>query len=422
MNSDTPVTTRRGAGRIPRPRSSGRTAPRSPWPAVVALGVGVFALVTAEFLPASLLPRIAADLGISEGLAGQAVTATALAGIVAAPTVGALFPRADRRRLLAALLAAAVVSNALVALSGAFWTILLARLLLGVALAGFWGLAPAVTARLAPPDKVGRAVMVSNAGMPLATVTAVPVGTFLGEAWGWRPVFWLATAITVVALVVVWFAVPRVAPAEGAAAPGLSSLVGALRSKVLVAGLVGVGFLAGGHFTAFTYVRPALQRLPEVSTGQIATVLTVLGVASVLGNLAAGPTADRRLPLALVLWPALLAVGVVGVVAGVGPFAVVVVAAALWGFAFGGIPTIVISWLARTVPDRVEQGAGLTTSMFQVAIAVAAGVGGLLVDGAGVTTAYAVGAVAAILGGTVLRASSSPRFAARPSSRSSSDS
>lgn len=404
MNSDT--STVHAAGRIPGPRR-GRShdSPRSPWPAVVALSLGVFALVTAEFLPASLLPRLAADLSISEGLAGQAVTATALAGIVAAPTVGALFAKTDRRILLAGLLAAAIVSNVLVAVAGAFWTVLLARLLLGVALAGFWGLAPAVTARLVAPEHLGRAITVSNAGMPLATVTAVPVGTFLGEAWGWRPVFWLAAAATALALVAVLALVPRVNPADGAASPGFRALGDALRSKVLVAGLVGILLLVAGHFIAFTYVRPALERIPDVGAGQIATVLTVFGLAAVLGNLVVGPASDRRLPVVLVAWPVLLTVGIAGMAAGTGEFAFVVIAAALWGFAFGGVPTMTITWIARTVPDRVEQGASLTTAVFQLAIAVSAALGGLLVDGAGVALAYAVGAVAAIVGGTVLRTS-----------------
>ena len=111
----------------------------TPWGAVVALGVGIFALVTAEFLPASLLPRMAADLGVTEGVAGQAVTATALMGVVAAPTVGLLFPRLDRKHLLAGLLVLAAVSDVLVALAPHFWVVLVSRLLLGIALAGFWG-------------------------------------------------------------------------------------------------------------------------------------------------------------------------------------------------------------------------------------------------------------------------------------------
>ncbi len=395
--------------RVPAPRRPRRTATadgRTPWGAVVALGVGIFALVTAEFLPASLLPRLAADLGITEGVAGQAVTATALMGIVAAPTVGLLFPRMDRRTLLAGLLGLAIVSDVLVATAPAFWVVLLSRLLLGISLAGFWGLAPSVTAKLAAPQHLGRAMMVANAGMPLATVTAVPVGTFLGETWGWRPVFWLAVGVTAVALVLLLLLVPRSAPTGS---PSLRSLGETLRSRVLLLGLGGIVLVAGGHFTAFTYIRPAVERVPGITPGQIALLLSVLGVASVFGNLAAGAAADRHLRAALLTSPLLIGLGVASVGLFSGEFVAVVVATGVWGLAFGSLPTLVQTWLARTAPDRVEQGAGLVTAMFQVAIAVGAASGGLITDSAGVGTTYVVGAVAAIAGGALLRAASTSR-------------
>lgn len=395
--------------RVPAPRRSPRAATadgRTPWGAVVALGVGIFALVTAEFLPASLLPRLAADLGITEGVAGQAVTATALMGIVAAPTVGLVFPRMDRRTLLAGLLGLAIVSDVLVATAPAFWVVLLSRLLLGIALAGFWGLAPSVTAKLAAPQHLGRAMMVANAGMPLATVTAVPVGTFLGETWGWRPVFWLAVGVSAVALVLVLLLVPRSAPTGS---PSLRSLGETLRSRVLLLGLGGIVLVAGGHFTAFTYVRPAVERVPGITPGQIALLLSVLGIASVFGNLAAGAAADRHLRAALAVAPLLIGLGIASTALFSGEFAAVVVATGVWGLAFGSLPTLVQTWLARTAPDRVEQGAGLVTAMFQVAIAVGAATGGLITDSAGVATTYVVGAVAAIAGGVLLRAASTSR-------------
>ena len=256
-----------------------------------------------------------------------------------------------------------------------------------------------MTARLAAPAQLGRAMMVVNAGMPLATVTAVPVGTFLGESWGWRPVFWLATGATVAALVLLLLLVPRSAPTS---APSLRSLGETLRSPVLLTGLVGIVFVAGGHFTAFTYIRPAVERNPQITGGEVAMLLSVLGVASVLGNLAAGPAADRRLRPALLAGPLLIAAGTASVVLFSGQFAAVVVAVGLWGFAFGAIPTLVQTWLARTAPDRVEQGSGLVTAMFQVAIAAGASVGGLLTDSFDVQVTYLVGAGAAVVGGVLL--------------------
>ena len=166
---------------------------------MAALGLGGFVVVTAEFLPASVLSLIAADLGISEGLAGQAVTATAIMGIFAAPTLAALVPTLDRRLLLAALSGLALVSNVVVALTPSFPLLVASRLLLGVAIAGFWSMSLAAVAQLAPPDRLGRAMTAVNMGVSLATVAAVPLGSYVGDALGWRPVFWMAAGAAAVA-------------------------------------------------------------------------------------------------------------------------------------------------------------------------------------------------------------------------------
>ena len=143
--------------------------------------VAVFTLVTSEFLPASLLPLMAADLGVTEGVAGQVVTATALVGMVAGPSMGLLFPRLDRRRLIIGLLALAVVSNLLSAVAPTYLVVIVSRLLLGVALAGTWSMALAVASQLVPAAKLGRAMAVVNLGVSAATVAAVPLGALISS-------------------------------------------------------------------------------------------------------------------------------------------------------------------------------------------------------------------------------------------------
>ena len=134
------------------------------WAGVVSLGLGVFALVMAEFLPASLLPAIAADLGVSEGTAGQAVTMTAIGAGLSGLFLPALLPRTDRRLVLIGLTTAAIVSDVLVAFAPGLVVLLAARLLMGVSLGGFWAVAIAMSARLVPSNYLGRAVIVINAG------------------------------------------------------------------------------------------------------------------------------------------------------------------------------------------------------------------------------------------------------------------
>lgn len=380
---------------VPAARPGGRAS----WGGVVALMAGVFALVTAEFLPASLLSPIASGLHITEGTAGQAVTATALIGVVAGPAIGPLFRRLDRRTLLVGLAVLAALSNILVAIAPQFWVLLIARVLLGIAISGFWSMAVAVAAQLVPPAHLGRAMMIVNTGVSLATVVAVPLGAFLGALWGWRAVFVLVAVMSVAAAVAQRFLLPRVTPAQGS---GVRALFTALRSPVMLVGLLGIALLAGGHFAGFTYIRLGAADIPGLTTAGLAALLAAYGLGGFAGNLVAGVVADRRLRTGLVVMPAVLgaAVTVFALLPNQVPLAIAAVV--LWGFAFGGVPTLVQTWAARVEPERMEAAGGLVVAAFQLAIALGAAAGGLLVDGAGVKEALVAGGIVAVLGGVLL--------------------
>jgi len=387
------------SGRQSRTPTSDAPARGSSWIGVVALMIGVFSLVTSEFLPASLLSPIATGLNISEGTAGQAVTATALIGIFAGPTIGMIFPRLDRRMLLVGLAVLAAVSNVLVAVAPQFWLLLIARLLLGAAIAGLWSMALAVSAQLVAPEHLGRAMMIVNTGVSVATVAAVPLGAYLGSLWDWRTVFLLAAGVTLLAAIALAVWLPRIAPAQGS---GPRTLLATLRSPVMVAGLIGIVLLVGGHFSGFTYIRLGAADVPGLTTGGLALLLAAFGVGGFFGNIAAGIVADRWLRLALIGLPALLGVSIITFGLASSSITVVFTAAVTWGFAFGGIPTTVQTWAARVEPDRMEPAGGLVVAGFQLAITLGAATGGALVDGIGVTETFVIGGVVAILGGAVL--------------------
>ena len=151
------------------------------WSAITSLTLGVFGLVTAEFLPASLLTAMAADLGVSAGAAGQTVTATALVGAVAAPSIPLLTRRFDRRLVMVALTLLLILSNAMAVTASSLGILLAARVILGVALGGFWSMAAALAMRLVPEHLFARAMSVILAGVSVATVCAAPIGAWMNE-------------------------------------------------------------------------------------------------------------------------------------------------------------------------------------------------------------------------------------------------
>ena len=373
--------------------------PRMAWLAVVSLGLGIFTLVTSEFLPASLLSPIAADLVISEGAAGQLVTATSISGIIGGPLIVSALPRVDRRWVMTGLTTLAILSNVLVALSPAFGLMLASRLLLGLALSGFWAMSLAVTAQLVPADRLGRAMTIVNAGVSLATIAAVPAGAYFGELLGWRAVFLLAAAAGLVTLAAQLATLPSIPPSG---APGFRTLLQTARMPVVATGILAIVLIAGGHFMGFTYLRPAFEGVNGLTHELLALLLLVYGIASFVGNAVAGPLADRRLPVLVIAAPVAIGTGTV-VFALLGsslPLAFVTVF--VWGVGFGAVPTMVQTWMAHVAPQRLESAGGLVVAAFQIAITIGAAVGGLLIDSVGVQAAFLGGGIAAVIGAGVL--------------------
>lgn len=369
------------------------------WAGVVSLSLGIFAIVMSEFLPASLLPRIAGDLAVSAGAAGQAVSVTAFAAALSALLISVVLPRADRRRVKIGLTLLAIVSNLVVAVAPNLAVLLAARLLLGVALGGFWAMATAMAAQLVPAHHLGRALTVINSGVAVATVAAVPLGAWLGDVWGWRGVFLLGAGVAVVALIAQAATLPSVMPAGGS---GLRALGSVLRSGVVLSGLGAILLIFSGHFSGFTYIRPAAESMSGIDAGGLALLLLVFGVANFLGTALAGPLADRSPGVGVFLFPAALGAGMLAMHLTGGAIAGLFAAAGLWGFGFGGVPTTVLSWGARTEPARLEQIGGVIVTVCNVAIATGAIVGGVLVDEVAADIPLVVGGIAAIAGAALL--------------------
>ncbi len=367
--------------------------------ALIAMMLMSFFLVTAEFLPSGMLTRIADGLHVTSGQAGQMVAVTAFAGLLAAPTVGLLFPRLDRRSLLVWLSITAAVSNALVAIAPNLLLVILARFLLGAAISGFWSMSISVAAKIAGPERLGRAVMFNSAGVSLATVAGVPLGVMLSEAIDWRGVFGVAAVASALLAVVLRWLLPAV-PAESSAK--LSTLLAALRRPGIGFGVVANIFVVTGHFLAYTYVRVALERVREggtpVEADAIVVLLALFGVGGLIGNIVFGFVVDRAYRVLAVLTPVVIAGLLLLVIAASGSLWATGAAVFVWGFFFASWLLIANTWAGHRMPDMLEAGGSLVVVGFQSGIMIAAGIGGALVDAMGIAPVYAVGAALLLLG------------------------
>ena len=378
------------------PRRSERTG----WAGVLILMATSLTLVLAEFLPPSLLTQMAASLDITEGQAGQTVTATAFMGFLVAPVVGMMFPRLDRRTLLTGVALTAAVSNILVAISPNLVLLLVARLILGAAISGFWAMSLAIVSQLVAPERLGRGLMLVNGGTTVATVGGVPLGVYLGSVFDWRAVFVGVAVVSVLVAILLRTVLPAIAPAT---TTGFRELADTLKVPGLSLGLTGHVLTVLGHFAAFTYIRLAFEQVPGIGAGGIAGLLAAFGIGGLAGNVVVGLLVDKHLNLMRLVVPALIGFGIATVALFPGQFWAVGVGATAWGIGFGAWLLVVSTWIGRLAQDRMESVGGLIVTGFQIAITLGAGLGGVVADNAGVQMTLIAAALASLVGGTLFR-------------------
>lgn len=355
------------------------------WNAVWSLTIGVSGLIIAEFLPAGVLTPMAKDLGITEGLAGQAVTATSILAVVTSLLIAFVTRKLNRKTVLLSLSILLALSSLTVALAPGFKLILLGRLVLGISLGGFWSMATAITIRLVPNSDVPKALSLIFGGSSFASVLAAPLGSYLGNIIGWRNVFMFAAVAGVVAFIWQWAALPSLEP-KGTTK--LRTTIDVLKSSQFGVGLLAIMFVFCGRFASFTYLRPFLEKTTHASPLWVSIVLLVFGLAYFAGNSFAPRMIQRDIRDALLKPPIFLALISVGFLfLGSSLFATVVLVF-LWGAAFGPVPPSWSTWVARKVPEHAETGGGLYVAAVQSSAAIGAFGGGLAFDFRGSTAVF----------------------------------
>src|SRR3989344_4975450 len=327
----------------------GAAAQPARWSGVLAMTLCVFALIASEFMPVSLLTPMAADLGVSEGWAGQGIAISGAFAVLTSLSIAALAGRMDRKTLLLGLTALMCLSGAVIALAPNYAVYMVGRALIGVVVGGFWSMSAATAMRLVPAQQVPRALAIFNGGNALATVGAAPLGSYLGAVIGWRGAFFCLVPVAVLAFIWQWVSLPPM-PA-GPRRSGASGLVFSLlrRRMIAVAGFVGttlVGAALARGFYPTLFTAPVLMAL-------IAIALICLG--------------DQ-----LTAVTALLGV---------------------WGLVATAAPVGWWTWVARSMPRDAEAGGGLMVAVVQLAIGLGSTVGGLLFDRSGYQSTFVVSAV-----------------------------
>jgi DHA1 family inner membrane transport protein len=260
--------------------------------ALWALAAGAFGIGTTEFVIMGLLPELSRDLNVTLSSAGLLVTGYALGVFIGAPIVTPMMSRLQRKTVLLGLMLLFTVGNLACALAPGYGTLMAARVLTSFAHGAFFGIGSVVATGLVATDKKASAIALMFTGLTLANVMGVPLGTWLGQHFGWRSTFWAVTAVGLVAMAAIGLLVPRSRDDQQANFTQELRTLG--RPPVLLGFLMTVlGF--GGVFAAFTYIAPILTQLSGFSDAAVSPILLLFGVGLVVGNTLGGKFADRRL-------------------------------------------------------------------------------------------------------------------------------
>ncbi|AQX80895.1 hypothetical protein BWO91_13805 [Plantibacter flavus] len=348
------------------------TRTRSPLTTALLLAAVGFVTLLTEVLPAGVLPAMAADLGVSESIAGQSVAVFALGCIVAAIPISRALARLDRRTVVLLALIVSALANAGTAVAPDLLTHLATRFVAGLVAGVVWAMLPGYTRGFTTPERFGSTLGIVLSGATLGFALGVPAGAVLGEGFGWRTVFGIVAAATALLGVIAVVVAPRVA----GSAPGRSTRMGAaLRIPAVVTILVALAVCIIGQNIAYTYLAPVLSaRGTPVPLG---VLLATFGVASVVGTLGAGRLANLRLGTTI-LTAALLGTVGLAVVAWDPPVVVLLIAAAGWGLAFGAYSVLFQVAIARVAGNAADAAQSALVTVWNCSIATGGAVGGVI--------------------------------------------
>ncbi|EOX4916100.1 MFS transporter [Vibrio alginolyticus] len=372
--------------------------------ALLALTLSAFAIGTTEFVIVGLIPTMASDLNVSLPSAGLLVSLYALGVAVGAPVLTALTGNWKRKYVLPSVMALFVLGNLLAWQAPGYNTLVTARILTGLAHGVFFSIGSTIATGLVSKEKAASAISIMFTGLTVALVTGVPLGTWIGQTFGWQATFLIVAILGIIALIGSALLVPS--NLKQPPATKLSSQVKVLTQPrlLLVYAITALGY--GGTFTAFTYLAPILEEVSGFGSSAISLIMLVYGVSVAFGNIWGGKMADSMGPIKALtaIFSGLIVVLLVFSVTAFNPISAVVTILVWGAFAFGNVPGLqvyVVKLAEKYSPDAVDVASGLNIAAFNVGIALGSWGGGLIVANAGLMHTPWIGAIV-VLGALLL--------------------
>ncbi|GMR67079.1 MFS transporter [Bacillus sp. MN7755] len=345
--------------------------------ALISLMISTFAIGTTEFIIMGILPDVAKDLNVSISSTGLLVTGYAIGVAIGAPLLTALTGKMQRKKLLLMLMLLFVIGNTLCAVAPTYEFLLVSRVLAAFAHGTFFGVGSVVASKLVPPEKQSSAVAMIFTGVSVANIVGVPLGTFVGQALGWRASFWIISALGVVAILCITKFIPQMALTS---VPSFRQEIRVLKKPQVQLTLLMTILSFVGVFAAFTYIAPTLTDITKFSASAITPILLLYGLGLTIGNTVAGRLSDWK-PMPTIIGMLALLTLVMGSFYITSEYKILaVITVFLWGFtSFGHVPGLQMRVIAKA-KGAPNIAASLNISAFNLGIALGSFVGGVVIN------------------------------------------
>lgn len=364
--------------------------------ALLALTISAFAIGTTEFVIVGLVPTIADQLSISLPSAGLLVSIYALGVAIGAPVLTALTGKLPRKQLLLGLMVLFTLGNLLAWQAPGYATLVLARLMTGLAHGVFFSIGSTIATSLVPKEKAASAIAIMFGGLTVALVTGVPLGTFIGQHFGWRETFLAVSMLGVIALIASAILVPNNIPSRAPASLREQVKVLTHPRLLMIYAVTALGY--GGVFTAFTFLAPMMQNLAGFTPSAVSWILLGYGISVAIGNIWGGKLADQHgaVPALKFIFAALMVLLLVFQFTASMQYAALATVLVMGIFAFGNVPGLqvyVVQKAEEYTPSAVDVASGLNIAAFNIGIALGSIIGGQTVEHYGLAQTPWIGAV-----------------------------
>ncbi len=368
--------------------------------ALLALGVGGFGIGMTEFVIMGILPDVANSLQISIPQAGHFISAYALGVVIGAPTLTAMSGKWPAHKVLLYLMIWFTVFNTLSAFSTNYVTLMIARFLSGLPHGAFFGIGAVVAGKLAKEGKAAQAIATMFAGLTIANVIGVPIGTYLGHHYNWNLSFLMVGIVGIVAMASIYLWIPKM---EKSSSGGLFKDLQVFKRLEIWLLILLTTIGTGGFFAWYSYIAPLLTNVSGHSESMVGYAMILAGIGMVFGNFIGAKMAEIFSPLKAVIISLSLMVMVliINFLVASNPVAILILTFII-GIVSFMVGTPIQLAIIRASKGSEMLGSSMNQSAFNMGNASGAFFAGLpIAMGFGFTSASLVGALMAGIGITI---------------------